>query len=47
MARLQDLSVQRKLTVIIMMTTVLALLLASAAFYVFRARGPSSASSTR
>ncbi len=35
MGRLRDLSIQRKLTVLIMLTTVLALLLASAAFYTY------------
>ena len=35
MSRLRDLSIQHKLMVIIMMTTVLALLLASAAFYLY------------
>lgn len=35
MARLRDLSIQRKLMVIIMLTTVLALLLASAVFYAY------------
>ena len=35
MGRLRDLSIQRKLTVLIMLTTVMALLLASAAFYTY------------